>query len=182
MKLLPWKTLSKKTLLDRSPHLVIEEHRVQLPDGRTIDDWTWVITPDFVIVPAITADGKWLCFRQVKYAVGGITLAPVGGYLEKDEEPLQAAKRELLEETGCEADEWIFLGKYAVDANRGKATGYLFLAKDAHQVTEISSDDLEEQEIVLMEREEVETAVLQGQFREMSYQTAMALSLLQTPI
>lgn len=181
MKMKLWKTLSKRTLLDRSPHLIVEEHKIQLPDGFIINDWSWVITPDFVIVPAITPEGKWLCFRQVKYAVKDVTLAPVGGYLNPEEDPMNAAERELLEETGHEAAEWIFLGKYVVDANRGKATGYLYLAQGAQKVAEISSDDLEEQEIVLMDRAEVEAAVLAGEFREMSYQTAMALSLLHVP-
>jgi ADP-ribose pyrophosphatase len=174
-----WKTLSRKTILDRSPYLVVEEHQIQLPDGRIIDDWTWVITPDFVIIVAITDEGKWLCFRQVKYAIGGITLAPVGGYIKEGEDPLVAAKRELREETGYEASIWNSMGKYIVDANRGKATGYLFLACAAHKVTEIDSDDLEEQQMLFLSRKEVETAVVHGKFKEISYQTAMALALLQ---
>lgn len=173
-----WKTLSRKQLLDRSPYLVVEEHVVQLPDGQIIDDWSWVITPDFVIVAVVTAEGRWLCFRQVKYAIGGVTLAPVGGYIEADEDPLHAAKREVLEETGYEAPDWRFLGKYVVDANRGKAVGYLYLAQGAQPTAQIDSDDLEEQELLLLNTADIQNAVMEAAFKEMAYQTTMALALL----
>jgi ADP-ribose pyrophosphatase len=77
-----WKTLSRHKILDRGKYLVVEEHAIELPDGRVIPDWPWVITPDYINVVAITEQGEFLCFRQTKYAVQGTTLATVGGYLE----------------------------------------------------------------------------------------------------
>src|SRR5512139_3112346 len=97
-----WKTLARETVFDRGKFLRVEDHTVQLPDGRVIEYWPWIITPDFINVLAMTEAGEFLCFRQVKYAVAGEALAPIGGYLEPGEEPLAAAKRELLEETGYE--------------------------------------------------------------------------------
>ena len=38
----PWTTRSRRTLLDLSPWLSVEEHVVELPDGRVIEDWPWV--------------------------------------------------------------------------------------------------------------------------------------------
>ena len=126
-----WKTLSRKLILDQSPWLVVENHEVELPDGRVISDWPWVTTPDYINVVVEMENGEFLCFRQVKYGLPHPTLALVGGYLEKDEAPVAAAQRELREETGCEAAEWISLGRYLVDPNRGMATGNLFLARRA---------------------------------------------------
>ncbi len=173
-----WITLSRKTLLDRSPFLVVEEHSVLLPDGHIINDWSWVITPDFVIIAVITADGKWLVFEQVKYAIGEVTLAPVGGYIEPGEDPLHAAKREVLEETGFEATNWTFMGKYVVDANRGKAIGYLYLARAAYPAAPVDSDDLEEQKLLFLSNKQIRKAVMEAEFKEMAYQTTMALALL----
>jgi len=124
-----WKTLSKQTILKHSKFLTVENHVVELPDGRTITDWSWVIIPDAVIVLAQSRDNKFVCFRQTKYAIEGITLAPVGGMLETGEVPLDAAKRELREETGYEASDWIPLGSYRTDPNRGISTIHLFLHK-----------------------------------------------------
>jgi len=107
----PWKTLSRRTILNQGQYLIVENHTIELPDGHVITDWPWLITPDYVNVVATTDEDEFLCFRQTKYAVDGTSLAPVGGYLEPGEEPLTAARRELLEETGYQASEWIDLGQ-----------------------------------------------------------------------
>jgi len=95
-----WKTLSKEIVLRGSSYLSVEHHTIELPDGRIIDNWPWLIMPDYVNVVAIDVEGRFLCFRQTKYAIEGTSLAPVGGYIDSGEEPLAAAQRELLEETG----------------------------------------------------------------------------------
>ncbi len=173
-----WITRSKKTLLTFGKFLRVEQHVVELPDGRVIDDWPWVIGPDFVNVLAETEEGDFLVFRQGKYGLEGESLAPVGGYIEPGEEPLAAAQRELLEETGCQAGEWIDLGRYRVDPNRGVGIGYLYLARGARRVAETSGDDLEKQVLFTMSLEELTAAALSGQFQSMAWMTNVALALL----
>lgn len=177
-----WETISTETIIDCGRFLKVERHAVRLPDGRVIPDWTWVIAPDAAIVLAVTDDGRFLCFRQTKYAVDGATLAPVGGMLEPDEAPLVAAKRELLEETGYEAPQWIGLGRYVLDPNRGVGTMHLFLALGARPVAQPDSDDLEDQELLLLSRGEVETALRAGEFKVVAWAAvvAMALHFLET--
>ena len=174
----PWKTLSRRTILNHSGFLVVEEHTIELPDGRVISDWPWIISPDYVIVLAVTEDGEFLCFRQTKYGVDGTSLAPVGGYIEPGEDSLTAAQRELLEETGYEAPDWINLGQYRVGGNHGAGMAYLFLARGAHRVAEINSDDLEEQELFPLTRSEIEAALAAGEFKVLAWTTAVALALL----
>jgi len=173
----PWKTLSKKTILDRGKFLVVESHTVQLHDGRVIEDWPWVVTPDFVNVVAETENGDFLCFRQRKYGLKEMSLAPVGGYIEPNETPLQAAGRELLEETGYMADEWISLGEYLVGPNRGFAKGYPFLARGAVWHSQPSSDDLEEQELLVLDLPAVESALDQGDFKILAWAHAVGMAL-----
>lgn len=175
--LTPWKTLSRRLLFKVNKFLTVESHEVELPDGRIIPDWAWVITPDAAIVVAETVNGRFLCFHQTKYAIEGTTLAPVGGHIEADETPLAAAQRELLEETGYEAVEWISLGSYVVGPNRGFAKRHLFFARQAAKVAEPNSDDLEEQELLLLSREEIEQAVQNGDFKVAVWTAAVALSL-----
>jgi ADP-ribose pyrophosphatase len=176
-----WKTLSKQTLLNHSKYLRVENHTIELPDGCILENWPWLIMPEFVNVAAFTLDDRVLCFRQTKYSLQGTSLAPVGGYLEPGEEPLEAAKRELREETGYEALEWSFLGDFIVDANRGAGKGYFFLAQKARLAGKISSDDLEEQELLMLSREEVRKALLSNAVKIMPWAMALSLALLQVP-
>jgi len=173
----PWKTLSRRTILAHNKYLTVESHTVQLPDGRVITDWPWVIVPDAILVLARTTDGDFLCFRQTKYGFEGTSLAPVGGYLEPEEPPLEAAQRELLEETGHTAPEWRHLGSYRVGPNRGMGNMHLFLALGASQVTAPDSDDLEEQQLLHLSREELEAALEDGAIKVLAWTTALALGL-----
>lgn len=173
----PWKTLTREIILNQSKFLIVEEHSIELPDGRIINDWPWLITPDFVNVLAVTEEEYFLCFRQTKYAVDGTSLAPVGGYLEPGEAPLAAAQRELLEETGYQASEWIDLGHYVVDGNRGAGTAYLFLARGARRVAEPDADDLEELRLLHLSRPELEAALAAGEFKVLSWAAIVALGL-----
>ncbi|MCA9999218.1 MAG: NUDIX hydrolase [Anaerolineales bacterium] len=172
-----WKTNSRQTILDHNKFLRVEQHVVTLPDGTVIEDWPWLDMPDYVNVVVETENGRFLFFRQFKYGVGEVTLATPGGYLEPGEDPLLAAQRELLEETGYEATNWYHLGSSVVDGNRGAGTGHLFLARQARPVAAPDADDLEEQEMLLLTRSEVETAVSTHQFKLMSWLTAVLLAL-----
>lgn len=177
----PLKTLARTPLLTVGDgrFLKVEQHEVAFPNGTVIKDWPWVVTPDFVNVMAVTQEGLVLCFRQMKYAVEGETLAVPGGYLEAGESPLAAAQRELREETGYEADMWESLGTYAVDGNRGNGTAYLFLATGARPVQAIDADDLEDQELLLLTMPEIESALAAGHFKVLPWAANVALALVR---
>jgi len=172
-----WETLSRQVILDHNKFLQVENHVVKTPDGSIIADWGWVIIPDAINVVAITAEQQFICLRQKRYAVAEASLAPVGGFIEPGEAPLEAAKRELLEEMGHEAPDWISLGSYVIEPNRGVATIHQYLAINAHKVAEANSGDLEDQELLYLSREEVEAALKAGEFRIISWAAAVALAL-----
>jgi ADP-ribose pyrophosphatase len=173
-----WKTLARQVILNHSKYLAVESHVIELPDGSTISEWPWVVAPDYVNVVPVTKGHEFVCFRQTKYGVEGVSLAPVGGYLEPGEDPLGAAKRELMEETGYEAPEWISLGRYRVDGNRGVGIAHFFLACDARPVAEADADDLEEQALLLLSRTEIEVALAEGEFKLLPWAAIVALTLL----
>ena len=156
---------------------MVEQRAVELPDGRIIPDWTWVTTPDYINVVVQTEAGQFLCFWQRKYGVPAPMLSLVGGYIKPGEDPRAAAQRELREETGYISDDWVDLGHFLVDPNRGMATGNLYLARQARRVCEIDSDDLEKQEMVLLSRSELDQALAEGQFKILAWAAAVAFAL-----
>jgi len=172
-----FKTLARRVVLTMGRYLIVESHTVQAPDGRILPDWPWIITPDYINVLVETTAGKFLVFNQIKYGLPDGTLALIGGYIEPGESPLAAAQREVLEETGYQAEEWVDLGSYLADPNRGIATGSLFLARKAVPVTQPNSDDLEEQEVIFLSRQELEAALDAGDFKLMAWSAAVAFAL-----
>ncbi|NLE84118.1 MAG: NUDIX hydrolase [Chloroflexi bacterium] len=176
-----WKTNKRTQVFNQEPWIRLESHQIELPDGQKIDDWIWIDTPDFIIVVAQDYQRRFLVFEQTKYAAHGTTLAPVGGYIKDGEDPLAAAQRELLEETGYVAEEWIKLGSFMTDANRGNGRGHYFLALNA-AYTDLThvSDDLEEQELHLFTPEQLLSALLKNQVQIITWQAAFATALLLT--
>ena len=66
-----------------------------------------------VAVLPLTNDGKVICVRQYRYAVGEVTTEIPAGKLDSpDEDPREAALRELREETGARCKELTYLGTY----------------------------------------------------------------------
>jgi ADP-ribose pyrophosphatase len=173
-----WKTLSSQLVYSCGRWLSVEDRTVQTPEGEVIEHWNWVVTPDFVNVLAQTPDGRYLIFRQGKYGFEGDSFAPVGGYIEPGEDPLSAAQRELLEETGYQAEDWLDLGGYQVDPNRGVANGHFFLARSAQPVAQPSGGDLEEQHLMFFERVDLEKALKEGRFKVMAWASCVAMALL----
>lgn len=173
-----WKTHKRTTILSCGKWLSVEDRTVETPSGQIIEHWPWITTPDYVNVLGVTVEGLYLVFRQGKYGLDGESLAPVGGYIEAGENPLQAAQRELLEETGYAAAEWLCLGQFLVDPNRGVSVGTLYLARNARKVAERTADDLEEQQLMQLTRGEVEEALRAGQFKILAWAANVALGLL----
>jgi ADP-ribose pyrophosphatase len=173
----PWKTLSRRTIVQCPPFLTVELHEVEVTGGRVIPDWTWVITPDYINVLAETVDGRFICFRQTKYAVEGTSLALVGGFIEPGEAPEAAARRELQEETGYTSAEWTHVGTYAVDANRGLGRAHFFVARRSRPTLAKTADDLELQELLLLTRAEIDQALFDGEFKALPWAAAVALGL-----
>ena len=72
------------------------------------------------------------------------------------------------------------LGSYRTDANRGVGMAYFFLARGAHRVSEPNSDDLEEQEPLLLTRAQIKVALVAGEFKVLPWMAIVALALQTT--
>ena len=136
------------------------------------------VTVDVVIITLRGAELQVLLVKRDIAPYKGRWAIP-GGFVHLDESLESAAQRELREETGYEAPVWIDLGHYLVDPNRGVANGYLFLARGARRVAEPASDDLEEQRLLHLTREEIEYALANGEFKVLAWAAAVAFALKQ---
>ena len=92
-----WKTLSQRYLIEK-PWLTARVDKVELPTGAVIDEYYVLEYPDWVNTIAITKEGKFVFVRQYRYALGKTVNELCAGVIEKGEEPMAAARRELSEQ------------------------------------------------------------------------------------
>ena len=99
----PWKLLKTEYLVD-APWLKVAKETCELPNGKVIDDFYTLWQPDWVLILARTAEGKWVMTEQYRHGTGKIALEFPAGIIDKGETPEQAALRELQEECGYRID------------------------------------------------------------------------------
>ena len=115
MKNMDWKTLKSEYLFKR-PWLTARRDTCQLPDGRINDEYYVLEYPTWVHVLALTKDGDMVIIRQYRHGLGRTCFEIVAGCVEEGEDPLVAAQRELLEETGYSGGEWSEVMQFTADA------------------------------------------------------------------
>ncbi|MBN1681653.1 MAG: NUDIX hydrolase [Anaerolineae bacterium] len=172
-----WRVLSEKLLLDRWPWLRIHTEHVRLPNGHEIPDFYRIDMPDWTQVFALADDGTVAMIEHYKHGAGMLSLELPAGYMDDGESPEETARRELSEETGLEASDWCYLGRYFIDGNRGCGASHIFLARHAHQV---STPHLEDSEIITQRRltlDDVRAAWLGGDIHNIGTAAAVGLAL-----
>jgi ADP-ribose pyrophosphatase len=157
-----WKILREKLILDRPPWLRVYEQDVQLPDGRIITDYLRAEAPGYVAIFGLRPDGLVVAIEEYKHGPGRVVLKIPAGIIDPGEDALDAARRELLEETGYEAENFRLLAVTHDDGNRGMSVGHHFLATGLRQTTEPDAGDLAEVKPVLMTPAELRRALYDG--------------------
>lgn len=120
-------TLSSKEVF-KTPRWKVQETQYQFEGKVEKTYWSILHNPGAVIIPQ--NGDRFLLAEQYRINVGVTSLEfPMGG-IDEGEEPLTAAKRELLEETGAEAKEWLGLGKISNANGSLRHWLHLFHAND----------------------------------------------------
>lgn len=171
--------MGRQSLLTIPRWLEVARESICLPDGRVIDDFYLISMPDYAAIVPLLPDGRVVTQRRYKHGSRAVTLGLPGGYLEPGEEPLVAAKRELMEETGYQSEQWKFLGDFVVDANRGCGVAHMFLARDCITTSEPGSSDLEEVQMDLMDLDKIRDSLQRGVAMELSTVAALGLTFLE---
>jgi ADP-ribose pyrophosphatase len=150
MTIKPWKILESNYL-----HKNVRIDTCELPDGKMLDGFVLEFR-NWVTIVALTSAHEVVLERQYRHGAQKVILELPGGTMDaEDENPMQAARRELLEETGYTSDSFIQIG--CVSPNPANHTNliYYYLALDAEKVGNQNLDDTEEIEVLLKPLDEV---------------------------
>lgn len=141
------------------------EDSVRLPNGTVIDDYSGVNLPNGILILATDEDNNLITFREYKYAVNDTILTFPAGGIGKDEDPIEAAKRELLEETGYESSEFELITKLYSYPSKIVHADYIVRAKNAKKVKDIHHEATESiGDVELIPVRDIYQAIKDGKF------------------
>ena len=156
----------------------LEVDRVRLPNGGESVREVIRHRGAAVILP-ILDDGRLLLVRQFRYPVGEVLLELPAGTLERDEDPLACAARELIEETGYSARTLSSLGKFFSAPGYTDEVLHAILARGLDRVGAADPDDDENLELVIHPIDAVLGMIAGGEIRDAKTIGAMMLASLQ---
>lgn len=140
---LKWEKLSSKYLV-KEKWATLRVDTCRMPAGKIVDDYYVLEYSGWVNVVAMTADNEFILIKQYRHAVSEVITEIPGGCIDPGEAPEDAAKRELLEETGYVFDKIEPLSAlYANPATADNKT-YAFLATGGKKIQEQHLDENEE--------------------------------------
>lgn len=122
----PWRVRMKRYVL-QTPWLSVTKEKVLLPGGQVLNDYYSVVGSKLVAVLLLNNQGEALLVKQYRHPVKKITLDLPGGAVASGENIVQAARRELLEETGYRVSRLKKLLTYFPDSGKKGDTKTVFL-------------------------------------------------------
>ena len=158
-----WKVLKSENILHLGPWLSVRQECVELPSGKQIPTWYILEFPDWINVIAFTKDGQMVMEDQYRHGLGETHYELVAGVVDAGETPLQAAQRELSEETGFEGGEWQLYMTLSPNPTNHNNLSYTFLATGVEKCREQHQEPTEDIHVDIMTREEVFRLLQQGE-------------------
>ena len=155
-----WEVLHSEYLI-RRPWLTARRDHVRLPNGVENPEY-----PDWVNVIALTRDGHFLMERQYRHGLRYTGYEICAGICEPGEEPIDAARRELYEETGYGGGQWTH--HMTISANTSTMTNlcHCFIATDVEPISIQHLEETEDISIHLLTADEVFDLLRKDQIRQ----------------
>lgn len=170
-----WEIITDTALVSRT-WLEVREQRVRLANGNEIEQFHLIKGPPWAAVLCLTADRQVVLVRQYRHGFGGASLELPAGVIEPTEAPIDAARRELLEESGFEALSIEPLLAMVPEPARHSTRAHFFFAHTAGVAMAQQLDHSEDLEVVLVPAAELLELIDQGHIVHAAHIAAILLA------
>jgi ADP-ribose diphosphatase len=163
--------------------LNVRADRCRMPGGKIVEPYYVLEYPDWINVFGITRENEVVLVRQYRHGIGKTVVELPSGTVERqDRSPLEAARRELLEETGYTSDRFIKTGIVSPNPSNQNNLAHCFLARNLEWVQPPQLDDTEEIETVLVPLANALKMLQQGEFLQAIHVSSIyyAMNCLET--
>ncbi len=164
-KEMKWEILHSEYLIQR-PWLTARRDHIRMPDGVENDEYYVLEYPDWINVIAITPNGEFVMEKQYRHGLQWTGYEICAGVCEKGETPLEAAKRELMEETGYGNGNWTHLMSISANASTMNNLCHCFLATDVVKLSDQHLEETEDISIHLLSVDEVRNLLKENAFKQ----------------
>jgi ADP-ribose pyrophosphatase YjhB (NUDIX family) len=154
-----WKVLKSEYLFKR-PWLTVRQDCVKIPNGQINDEYYIIEYPDWVNIIAVTEEGKFVMERQYRHGLGKTCFEIPAGVMEKGESPLQAAKRELQEETGYGEGQWTEAMSISGNSSTTNNISHCFIAEGVKMISGQHLDRTEDIDVSILTVNQVRELLL----------------------
>lgn len=189
---LRWEEIRTKHIV-QNEWIDFRESAYRFPDGTVFEPFYSYSRRDYVVIVATDEAGNYLCVRQFRQGINRVTVEfPAGGIERKDgkeyrkqgdphgqeeaESAFAAAKRELLEETGYESNDWEPLLSIPSNATIADNYAYIYRAKNCRKVGGQSLDETEFLRVETHTEEEIRQLIKTGEFAQAAHIMAWLLA------
>lgn len=121
-----------------------------------------VTKADAVAIIALDTNNNYILNKEYRHPIQKVILGCPGGRIEKNEDPITAAKREFLEETGYASDQWKILGSSFPFPSVCEQKIYYILALNAKKVSSPKTEPFESIQTVALEEKEILKKINEG--------------------
>lgn len=187
---LTWEEISTEHIV-QDKWIDFRRSAYRFPDGSVFEPFYSYSRRDYVVIVASDADGKYLCVRQFRQGIKEVTTEFPAGGIERasdreygaergasaSEDALEAARRELLEETGYVSEDWTHLLTVPSNATIADNYAHIFAARNCRKSGEQNLDETEFLNVRKYSVVEIEEMISKGDFQQAVHIMAWLLAL-----
>ena len=176
---LVWEEIKTKHII-QNEWIDFRESAYRFPDGTVFEPYYSYSRRDYVVVVATDENDDYICVRQFRQGIKQVTNEFVAGGIERRdgkeygsdrtetsaENALEAAKRELKEETGYESEEWNHIITVPSNATIADNYAHVFRARNCKRISGQDLDDTEFINVIKYSNDELKELIEKGKFQQ----------------